>query len=142
MRKRTSPLKSITNPLSLRIIDALRRCGPVSYSALYRGVGEPTPALFGTMLKKLRRDRIVERHVLDLGPPPATEYNLAPLGQSLAPLASAMCTWLLENQNEIMKNRAECDPAIRVRRRRSRPHFDRISTVSDGALEINDGATK
>ena len=128
MRKGTNQLKSITNPLSPRIVDALHRHGALSYSAAFRAVGEPTPALYAILLRKLLRDRIITRRVITLGPPPATEYDLSPLGRGFAPLASALCSWLLENRNEILKNRDE----VQVRRRQ--PHFETINTrVADVA---------
>jgi DNA-binding HxlR family transcriptional regulator len=42
----------------------------------------------------LRRDGLVERRVIDLGPPARVEYSLTPLGADLARPASAMVTWV------------------------------------------------
>jgi len=81
--------RSLTNAWTLRVAHALRR-GPLRFNALDRAINAPNPPMLSTHLKKMARDGLVERVVIELGPPAPVEYRLTPLGADLAEPASAM----------------------------------------------------
>jgi DNA-binding HxlR family transcriptional regulator len=85
--------RALTNQWTLRVAHVLRN-GPLRFNALDRAVDAPNPPMLSTHLKKMRRDGLVERHVIELGPPARVEYSLTPLGADLARPASAMVTWV------------------------------------------------
>ena len=88
--------RSLTNAWTLRVAHALRR-GPLRFNALDRAINAPNPPMLSTHLKKMARDGLVERVVIELGPPARVEYRLTPLGADLAEPASAMVTWVDQN---------------------------------------------
>jgi DNA-binding HxlR family transcriptional regulator len=85
--------RSLTNQWTLRIAHALRN-GPLRFC---RAVNSPNPPMLTTHLKKMARDGLVDRVVIELGPPANVEYRLTQLGQELAKPASALVTWVDRN---------------------------------------------
>lgn len=85
---------------------------PHRFSELLRAVPDISKRMLTQTLRDLERDGLITRHVFPTKPP-AVEYRLAPLGQSLlAPLA-ALVAWADRTQGEIRQARARFDAAER-----------------------------
>ena len=92
--------RSITNPLSLRIVAQLGQ-GATTSRALERDVAPPSAFAFNGILKKLTRDGILLRVTSNN----RVEYSLTGLGVSLAVPACAMLDWLERHAAEIQNHR-------------------------------------
>jgi DNA-binding HxlR family transcriptional regulator len=92
--------RSITNPLSLRIVGRLRQ-GATTSRALERDVAPPSAFAFNGALKKLTRDGILLRVVSNN----RVEYSLTAFGVSLAMPACTMLDWLDRHADEIQRHR-------------------------------------
>ncbi len=86
---------------------------PHRFSELLRAVPDISKRMLTQTLRDLERDGLITRHVFPTKPP-AVEYRLAPLGQSLlAPLA-ALVAWAERTQGQIREARARFDAAERA----------------------------
>lgn len=94
-----------TSQLSLRIVRALAAAGTLRFNELDRAANARSAPVLSKQLKRLRRDGIVERHVIKLGPPAITEYSLTPLGIDLSKASNAFMSWLDAHGPEIAANR-------------------------------------
>lgn len=92
--------RAVTRELTLRIVGRLRH-GPARFNELGRLVDAPSPPMLSKYLKKLQRDGLVERHVIQLGPPAITTYELTALGRSMIEPASAMLGWMDGHRDQI-----------------------------------------
>jgi DNA-binding HxlR family transcriptional regulator len=93
-------LRSLSNPITLRMIARLRR-GAVTSRALARDVAAPSGFAFNSIVKKLTRDGILHR-VASNG---RVEYSLTEFGTSYVEPAGAMLAWLDERAGEIQRHR-------------------------------------
>jgi DNA-binding HxlR family transcriptional regulator len=98
--------RSVENPYVIRAVYFLRR-GPKRFSEIEKALDIRRPAALSDLLRKMARDGIVERRVLDFGPPAHITYELTPLGRSLANPASAMVDWVTEHTAQIESARAK-----------------------------------
>jgi DNA-binding HxlR family transcriptional regulator len=94
----------LTNQRTLQIVARLSH-GPLRFNELERAIRVPNPVILSKLLKRLMRDNVVIREVVELGPPAHTRYHLSALGMSLAKPASAMLEWLGENVEQIKETR-------------------------------------
>jgi DNA-binding HxlR family transcriptional regulator len=85
--------KSISNVWTLRIAHALSG-GPLRFNVLDRAVNAPNAPMLSTYLKRMARDGLIARRVIELGPPARVEYGLTPLGLELAKPASELVTFV------------------------------------------------
>jgi DNA-binding HxlR family transcriptional regulator len=75
------------------------------FNALERASDAPNPVRLSDHLKKLVRDGIVVRRVIQVGPPAVTEYSLTELGADLAKPASALIAWTEAHAAEVEASR-------------------------------------
>lgn len=79
--------------------------GPIRFSALQKKIGGISQKMLSQTLRELERDGLVRRTVL-ASSPPAVEYALEPLGNSLHKTVSAICAWANANVDEVERARA------------------------------------
>ncbi len=75
---------------------------------LLRAVDGISQRMLTVTLRKLERDGLVRRTVLDTRPP-TVEYELTELGVSLLKPIGMLANWAIDNQSELNKMRAEYD---------------------------------
>lgn len=75
---------------------------------LLRAVDGISQRMLTVTLRKLERDGLVKRTVLDTRPP-SVEYELTPLGYSLLAPIGALANWAIENQSQIEAMRIAYD---------------------------------
>jgi len=105
--------RSVTSQATLRIVDKLRH-RPLRFNEIERAIDAPNPVMLSKHLKKMQRDGLVVRNVIQLGPPARVEYELTPLGRDLVGPASALMGWLHRNQDEVEQARARARDAREI----------------------------
>ena len=78
--------------------------GPRRYSELRVPLSRVTPKVLTQSLRRLERDGFVTRTV-QLGPSPAVEYALTPLGRSMVEPLDTFCAWTAEHWDELLDAR-------------------------------------
>jgi DNA-binding HxlR family transcriptional regulator len=85
--------------------------GPCRFNALKRQVGGISQQMLARTLKMLERDGMVAR-IVHPTVPPQVEYELTPLGRSLAVPVLALAEWSFAHLPEIQARRAAYDTAL------------------------------
>jgi DNA-binding HxlR family transcriptional regulator len=87
--------------------------GVKRFSELQRAIKGITQKMLTQQLREMERDGIVRRTVYPQVPP-KVEYQLTPLGQTLAPVVEEMCKWGLKQSRGAASNgntgRTKCAP--------------------------------
>ncbi len=97
-------LELIANKWTALVIYALGR-GTRRYSELQRQIGGVSQKMLTQTLRRLERDRLVERKVYPVVPP-RVEYSLTPLGRTLIEPLRAICKWAEAHLGELQEARA------------------------------------
>lgn len=100
-------LDQIAGKWSIMALSALA-FGPLRFNAIRRDLEGITQKALTDTLRRLERNGLVERRVLDTAPV-GVEYSLTPLGASLKSLYCTLYTWTTENGDEILAARARFD---------------------------------
>jgi DNA-binding HxlR family transcriptional regulator len=112
MRHSITARRTAQNPQVTRTVYALRD-GPKRFNEIERVLDTRRPASLSALLKKMQRDNLIERRVVDYGPPACVTYSLTKLGRSLAGPAAAMVDWVDAHAHEVeharAKSRAEAE---------------------------------
>lgn len=85
--------------------------GPLRFNAVRRRLTGVTQKALTDTLRRLERNGMVERRVLDTAPV-GVEYGLTPLGASAKSLYCALYSWTFENSAEIASARARFDERL------------------------------
>ena len=75
--------------------------GPRRYGQLRRTVQGVTEKVLIRQLRELESDGVIARRVFD-SVPPAVEYALTPLGESLRPVIESMLAWSLQHRRDVL----------------------------------------
>ena len=78
------------------------------FSELERGIEDISKRMLALTLRNLERDGLVTRMVTP-SIPPRVDYELTPLGQSLAEPVQALGLWVLRNIGELSAAQARYD---------------------------------
>jgi len=89
------------------ILWTLNEYGRQRFVELQRRIGVITPKVLTQRLRQLERDGLVTR-TYHAEVPPRVEYDISPLGRSLAPLFHSLAEWS-PNLAEVEKSRAHYD---------------------------------
>lgn len=100
-------LDQIADKWSVLVLAVLVR-EPRRFNALKRRLEGVTQRVLTQTLRKLERNGMVERRVLD-GSPPGVEYTITSLGRSLQETLSALYAWTVANMDEIQKRQRQYD---------------------------------
>lgn len=92
------------------ILWALGTGGRQRFVELQRSVGTITPKVLTQRLRQLERDGLLTR-TYHPEVPPRVEYEITPLGLSLAPVFAALVTWSDAHLTEVERARAAYDDA-------------------------------
>ena len=85
------------------IVEALAE-GPQRHGELARRVAGATQKMLTQTLRSMEADGLVQRTVFDRVPP-AVEYRLTPLGETLKDPLIAICRWAMEHLPELQQAR-------------------------------------
>ena len=67
--------------------------GKKRYNVLYKLISTITERTLSLQLKQLEKDGLITRKVYAKKPPLKVEYALTPIGESLAPVLTAIAEW-------------------------------------------------
>lgn len=104
-----SVLDKIGDKWSMLIVMTLSG-GPLRFNEIKRRVPDISQKMLTQTLRELQRDGMVGREVFPTVPP-AVEYRLTPLGESVLGPFGALVTWANQNHRQISASRAEFDGA-------------------------------
>ena len=107
-----SVLDRIGDQWSLLVLLTLER-GTHRFTELQRAIGDISKRMLAETLRKLERDGFVSRKVY-ASVPPKVEYQLCPLGKSLAAQLRPLVKWANANHNEVRKARKAYKAPARV----------------------------
>lgn len=96
------------------ILWALNESGRQRFVELERRLGTITPKVLTQRLRQLERDGLVTRTMYP-EIPPRVEYEISPLGKSLAPVFSALVTWADSHLDHVEDSRDDYDAAGKPR---------------------------
>ncbi len=105
-------LDRIGDQWSLLVLLTLER-GTHRFSELQRAIGDVSKRMLAETLRKLERDGFVSRKVYP-SVPPKVEYQLCPLGESLAAQLRPLVEWANKNHEEVRKARKTYEAPTRV----------------------------
>ena len=106
-------LDQIGDKWSMMILAVLEP-GPRRFNAVKRQLEGITQRVLTQTLRKLERNGMIARRVLD-GSPPGVEYRLTPLGRSLRGPFAALYDWTMEHLTTIRKHQEAYDCADSAR---------------------------
>ena len=106
-------LDQISGKWSIMALSALAQ-GPLRFNAIRRDLEGITQKALTDTLRRLERNGLVERKVLDTSPV-GVEYALTPLGASLKQLYCAIYQWARDNSDEIVDARQQFDEKMERR---------------------------
>ncbi len=102
-----SVLDKIGDKWSLLLVMTLSG-GPLRFNELKRRVPDISQKMLTQTLRELQRDGMVARQVFPTVPP-AVEYRLTAMGQSVIVPFGALVSWANQNHEQIYASRAEFD---------------------------------
>jgi len=102
-------LDRIGDAWTVLVILKLKR-QPWRFNALCREIEGISPRMLAVTLRRLERDGLVSRTILDTSPP-QVEYALTQRGVSLHGAVDVLGCWAEDNQAGIRKSRADFDQA-------------------------------
>ncbi|WP_437905019.1 helix-turn-helix domain-containing protein [Sorangium sp. So ce327] len=91
--------------------------GPRRFNAIKRRLEGITQRVLTQTLRKLERNGMIHRRVLD-GAPPGVEYALTPLGRSLQEPFAALYDWTIAHLDTIQKRQEAYDREVAAAARR------------------------
>lgn len=95
-------LKVIAGKWKPLILYFVAQDGPTRYGALRRAIRDVSDKMLIQQLKELEADGLVKRTDYK-EVPPRVDYSLTPLGFSLAQALAPLCTWGVENLDEVAR---------------------------------------
>lgn len=97
-------LGKIADKWTLTVIDLLAEQGVLRFSRIAAGVGGISQKMLTKTLREMERDGLVRRHVY-AEVPPRVEYELTPLGESLAEAACSIWLWVEKHFHDVQRAR-------------------------------------
>jgi DNA-binding HxlR family transcriptional regulator len=105
-------LDRIGDQWSLLVLLTLVR-GTLRFTDLQRAIGDISKRMLAQTLRKLERDGFVSRKVY-AAVPPKVEYQLCPLGKSLAAELGPLVDWANKNHDKVREARKAYKAPVRV----------------------------
>lgn len=100
-------LRHVTDRWTPLIVTSLAP-GPLRFSALRDRIGGVTPKVLTQTLRSMERDGLLRRSVSGTVPP-RVDYDLTPLGHSLAEPIGAMRQWAESHADAVLRSREKHD---------------------------------
>lgn len=108
-------LDRIGDTWSVLVAIELRLHGPRRFGQLRRSVDGISQRMLTVTLRRLQRDGLIDRTVLDTSPP-QVEYSLTRVGHSLTGVLKELVDWAAANRADIDAARRSWDQATTERR--------------------------
>jgi DNA-binding HxlR family transcriptional regulator len=105
-------LDKVGDKWSMMIVMTLS-AGPLRFNAVKRGIPDISQKMLTQTLRDLQRDGLVARQVFPTVPP-AVEYRLTELGQSLLEPFGHLVAWANRSHSEIAAARSKFDAALPI----------------------------
>ncbi|WP_106399306.1 winged helix-turn-helix transcriptional regulator [Actinocorallia populi] len=100
-------LARVGDKWTVLIVTALAT-GPMRFTALHERIAGISQRMLSHTLRALHRDGLITRTAY-AEVPPRVEYELTPLGRSLAAAVDHLVHWVQTHQTDIARNREEFD---------------------------------
>ncbi len=104
-------LDRVGDTWSVMVTVQLRVHGPLRFGQLLRSVEGISQRMLTVTLRRLQRDGLVSRTVLDTSPPHVM-YALTPVGTSLTDVLKRLVAWSAENRDHIEHSRQDWDARV------------------------------
>lgn len=101
-------LDRVGDTWSVLVTVQLHLHGTRRFGQLLRSVDGISQRMLTVTLRRLQRDGLVSRTVLDTAPP-QVEYALTPVGDSLTEVLRKLVTWATDNREHIDRTRSAWD---------------------------------
>lgn len=101
-------LDRIGDTWSVLVTIQLHLKGKLRFGQLLRSVDGISQRMLTVTLRRLQRDGLISRTVLETSPP-QVEYELTPIGKSLTDVLRHLVDWADENRNQIEASRQAWD---------------------------------
>ena len=95
--------------------DAFQRAnGTMRFNEIQKSIGDISQRMLTLTVRTLEADGLIKRNVYP-EVPPRVEYALTDRGRSLMPLLKELVRWALDNQEQILEERANLDAQEEVK---------------------------
>lgn len=99
--------KTIGRKSSLLILLHLRKNRKLRNKELVKELGGISPSTLASLLKRLGKEGLIQRHVYGEIPPIATEYSLTKIGKDLLDAIDPLLNWLIGQK--VISLDSKCD---------------------------------
>lgn len=88
--------------------------GTMRFNEIQKSIGDISQRMLTLTVRTLEADGLIKRNVYP-EVPPRVEYALTDRGRSLMPLLKELVRWALDNQEQILEERANLDAQEEVK---------------------------
>lgn len=98
-------LSRIGSKWSMLVLVTLDANGTMRFNEIQKSIGDISQRMLTLTVRTLEADGLIKRDVYP-EVPPRVEYTLTDRGRSLMPLLKELVRWALDNQEQILEERA------------------------------------
>ena len=99
---------------SMLVLVTLDANGTMRFNEIQKSIGDISQRMLTLTVRTLEADGLIKRNVYP-EVPPRVEYALTDRGHSLMPLLKELVRWALDNQEQILEERANLDAQEEVK---------------------------
>lgn len=107
-------LSRIGSKWSMLVLVTLDANGTMRFNEIQKSIGDISQRMLTLTVRTLEADGLIKRNVYP-EVPPRVEYALTDRGHSLMPLLKELVRWVLDNQEQILEERANLDAQEEVK---------------------------
>ena len=107
-------LSRIGSKWSMLVLITLDANGTMRFNEIQKSIGDISQRMLTLTVRTLEADGLIKRNVYP-EVPPRVEYALTDRGCSLMPLLKELVRWALDNQEQILEERANLDAQEEVK---------------------------
>ena len=107
-------LSRIGSKWSMLVLVTLDANGTMRFNEIQKSIGDISQRMLTLTVRTLEADGLIKRNVYP-EVPPRVEYALTDRGRSLMPLLKELVRWALDNQEQILEERANLDAQEEVK---------------------------
>ena len=101
-------LSRIGSKWSMLVLVTLDANGTMRFNEIQKSIGDISQRMLTLTVRTLEADGLIKRDVYP-EVPPRVEYTLTDRGRTLMPLLKELVRWALDNQEQILEERAKLD---------------------------------
>lgn len=101
-------LSRIGSKWSMLVLVTLDANGTMRFNEIQKSIGDISQRMLTLTVRTLESDGLIKRDVYP-EVPPRVEYTLTDRGRTLMPLLKELVRWALDNQEQILEERAKLD---------------------------------